>query len=79
MEKAFVTDTIEIRKLMAENGYNTICALSKDSKINRNTLGKVLDGSTQPSADIMYKLVTTLKMTPDRAGAVFFAKDLRIA
>lgn len=74
MERAFITDTVELRKLMIENGFNTICALSKASKINRNTLGKVLDGSIQPSADIMYKLATTLKMTPDRAGAVFFCQ-----
>jgi transcriptional regulator with XRE-family HTH domain len=76
MERDFLTDTVELRKLMAENGFNTISALSSASRINRNTLGKVLDGSIQPSADIMYKLVSALKMTPDRAGTVFFCQKL---
>ena len=64
---------------MAENGFHTISALAYASKINRNTLGKVLEGAAQPSADIMYKLTIALKMTPEQAGTVFFTRNFRSA
>jgi len=64
---------------MAENGFHTISSLAYASKISRNTLGKVLEGAAQPSADIMYKLTIALKMTPEQAGTVFFARNFRSA
>lgn len=64
---------------MAENGFYTISALASASKINRNTLGRVLEGAAQPSADIMYKLTIALKMSPEQAGTVFFARNFRNA
>ena len=79
MKRVCLTNTIELRKLMAENGFHTISALAFTSKINRNTLGKVLDGVAQPSADIMYKLTVALKMTPEQAGTVFFTQNYRSA
>lgn len=79
MNRIFSTDTVELRKLMVENGFYTISSLSKRAEINRNTLGKILDGSIQPSADVMYKLVIALNMTPNNAGEVFFAQNFHIA
>ena len=79
MERVCLTNTIELRKLMAENGFYTISALASASKINRNTLGRVLEGAAQPSADIMYKLTIALKMSPEQAGTVFFARNFRNA
>lgn len=75
----YVVDTIALRKLMVEKGYNTISALANDAKISRNTLGKVLDGTARPSAEVMEKLSITLEMTPETSGRVFFAQNLRMA
>jgi transcriptional regulator with XRE-family HTH domain len=76
MAREFKTDTKELRKMMIEFGYGTIVELSEASGVNRNTLGKVVNGEIQPSADVMYKLAKTLKMSPEKAGTTFFATNL---
>lgn len=73
----YTVDTIALRKLMIEQGYMTISSLSKASDVGRNTLSKVLDGSIRPSADVMSKLAVALTMSPEVAGRVFFARNLR--
>lgn len=73
----YVTNKDAIRKLMIDNGIKTITELSEVSGINRNTLGRVLNGETQPSAPVMYKLVDCLKISPEDAGSIFFSRDLR--
>lgn len=71
------TDTIALRKLMIDAGFNTISELAKASKIDRTPLGKIINGKAQPSADQMDKLVMALNMNPITAGSVFFAENLR--
>lgn len=68
------TNTIELKKMMIENGINSITALSKITNINRNTLSGVLNGDTQPSAYVMYRLVDVLHIQPANAGMIFFAE-----
>lgn len=77
--RRYKTDIIELRKLMAEKGIKTILELSEKSGINRNTLGKILDGTIQPSSDAMDRLVYTLEIHPEKAGKIFFMIDLRTA
>ena len=43
--RKYETDVVELRKIMAEKGINTIVGLSELTGVNRNTLGKVLDGT----------------------------------
>lgn len=75
----YTTDKDAIRKIMIDKGIRTVSELSKLSGINRNTLGKVLNGEIQPSADVMYKLVSCLDISPEEAGNIFFSHNLRIA
>lgn len=77
--KKRTTDTVAIRKLMAEKGFKTINSLAIEAGINRSTLGKVLDGKAQPSSDIMFKLVEALDIPASEAGNIFFKHDLRTA
>lgn len=70
-------DIIELKKVLAEKRIDTILELSKISNINRNTLSSVLSGSTNPSSQVMYKLVESLHLTPERAGKIFFKLNLR--
>lgn len=71
------TDIIALKKLMIENGFNTTISLSEQSGIDRNTLGKILNGEHQPSAEAMEKLIQALNIEPQKAGEIFFRKDLR--
>lgn len=77
MERTYVTDTKELKKSMIDNGFDTITQLSNSSGVNRNTLGRIIDGTAQPSADVMYRLAKTLNMSPEKAGITFFALNLR--
>ena len=71
------TDVIALKKLMIENGFDSVIRLSVASEINRNTLGSVLGGSIQPSAEVMDKLINVLKIPASLAGEIFFNPDLR--
>ena len=71
------TDTVALKKIMAEKGIETILELSGKTGVHRNTLGKVLDGTIQPSSEVMDKLVSGLEIKPERAGKIFFTINLR--
>lgn len=72
----FTTNVVELKKLMIERGFDTVCQLSQASGVNRNTLSLILSGSIQPSSGTMYKLATILEMEPETAGKIFFARKL---
>ena len=73
------TNTIALKKIMIDQGLERIIELSNASGISRNTLSNVLNGKSQPSADVMGKLIATLKMQPSRAGEIFFDSNLHNA
>ena len=65
MASIYKTDVKEIKKIMIDRGINTMTELSEKSGINRNTLSQVLNGESQPSSDVMDKLVSALKIEPE--------------
>lgn len=73
----YKTDVVELKKVMIEQGIDTITELSEISGVDRNTLSKILSGEIQPSAGAMCKLVYALQMQPERAGRIFFTLNLR--
>lgn len=73
------TDTLALRKIMLDRGFLTVSSLSETTNINRNTLGKVLAGKIQPSADVMDKLIEVLGIDPKDAGEIFFKSNLPVA
>lgn len=75
----YITNKDAIKKAMIDNGIKTVTELSVVSGVNRNTLGKILNGDTQPSSAVMYKLVDCLKISPEEAGSIFFSNNLRNA
>lgn len=77
--KHYKTDVVALQKLMIERGFKTNSALAEAAGADRNTIGKVLNGAAQPSAELMDKLAMALQMDSATAGAVFFAPDLRNA
>lgn len=79
MASVFKTDYIELRKIMAEKEIKTVKELAEKSGVNRNTLADVLNGKVQPSSDVMQKLVISLEINPEKAGSIFFNRDLLTA
>lgn len=78
MARIYMTDTIELKKVMVEQGLDKIIDLSEASKVDRNTLSKVVGGEIQPSSLVMDRLVSALSISPEKAGTIFFAQNLRI-
>lgn len=76
MQNNRITDIIALKKIMIDNQINTITELSDLTKINRNTLSKILKGKIQPSARDMYKIVEILQINPEQAGKIFFSYSL---
>ena len=72
----YITDTIALKKLMVEKGISTNTALAEAANTDRTTVGKVLNGKTQPSAELMGKLASALEMDSATAGAIFFKPKL---
>lgn len=77
MARIYKTDTIELKKVMVEQGLDKIVDLSVASKVDRNTLSKVVGGEMQPSSLVMDRLVSALSMAPEKAGTIFFTQILR--
>lgn len=71
------TDVIALKKLMIEKGFKTNKSLADASGIDRNTIGKLLNGEIQPSYYVMVKLAATLGLSELDAGRIFFAPYLR--
>lgn len=79
IKKSYCTDTVALQKLVIERGIKTQTELAQKCKIDRNTLGKIINGKEQPSSTVMYKLAEGLDMTPTQAGFIFFSASLRNA
>jgi len=70
-------DVVELKKIMVEQGLDKLVDLSNASGIDRNTLSKIINSEAKPSTTVIEKLMVTLKIPSEKAGAIFFAKDLR--
>lgn len=77
MARIYKTDIIALKKILVEQNLDKITALSETTGLDRNTLSKILSGDAQPSSNVMDKLVSSLGMSPEVAGAIFFNPDLR--
>lgn len=73
----YKVDVVELKKIMVEQNLDKIIDLSAASTIDRNTLSKVINGDVKPSTTVIEKLMSTLHIPPERAGAIFFSLDLR--
>lgn len=76
---SYTVDTIALKKLMAENGIDTITKLAEKSDLSRETVSGVLKGKIRPSTAVMDKLSIALNMKPCDAGRIFFVPNLRNA
>lgn len=70
-------DVVELKKIMVEQNLDKIVDLSAASTVDRNTLSKVISGDVKPSTTVIEKLMSTLRIPPERAGLIFFSPNLR--
>lgn len=74
----YVVDTVELKKLMAENHIDSIAELELITGVNRNTLSSVLRGKSYPSAHVIGALIDALHIELQNVGHIFFVSTLRI-
>ena len=68
------TDTKALKKYMVDADCGTITKLAQASGLSNNTISHILSGKTQPSAEVMCKLIDTLKIPTSKAGQIFFSQ-----
>ena len=63
-------------KRQIDADLDNIQKLSDCSGVNRNTIADVVNGKTYPSSDVMQRIAIALHLPYERAGFIFFAKQL---
>lgn len=76
---SYSVNTVELKKLMIENGIETISELAERSGVGRSTIAGVVNGKIRPSTAVMEKIMAALDMKPVDAGVIFFVPNLRNA
>lgn len=74
---SYKVDTIALKKLMVENGYDTIESLAEAANVNRNTVSDVVSGKKRPSTKVIERLMVALHIEERNAGKIFFVPNLR--
>lgn len=74
---SYSVNTVELKKLMVEQGIDTFVELAEKADISRNTASGVVNGKIRPSTAVMEKIMIALNMKPVVAGAIFFVPNLR--
>ena len=69
---SYTVDTIELRKAMADCGYNKIGQLAEESGVDRNSRGGILSGKIRPSSNIIEKVSIALGLDGEDIGRIFF-------
>ena len=69
---SYTVDTIELRKVMVDCGYNKIGQLAEESGVDRNTIGGILSGKIRPSSNIIEKVSIALGLDGEDIGRIFF-------
>lgn len=77
LEQNYKVDIVELKKIMVEQNLDKIIDLSIASTVDRNTLSKIINGDAKPSTTVIEKLMSTLHIPPEKAGAIFFSPNLR--
>lgn len=68
----YKVDTKALQKAMIDADIKTIEQLSELTGVNRNTLSDIINGKIFPSSMVMSKLASSLKLTSEDAGRIFF-------
>ena len=72
----YYIDIKELKKAMIDAELDNITKLAEKSGVDRNTISFLLNGKTLPTSEVMRKIATALDLPSERAGRIFFAKEL---
>lgn len=70
----YVVDTVGLRKLMIDKGYNNISEMAEACHLSRDTVSDILKGKARPGAVAMYAIAEALDVEPDILGRIFFKR-----
>lgn len=70
-------DTVAFKKKMLDEGFNSFSSLAEETGLSRDTVSAVANGKRKPSMSVMEKLASSMHMTPQEAGSIFFVALLR--
>lgn len=71
----YTVDTVEFRKKMIDEGFDTFTDLAQKTGLCRETISAVANGRRKPSANVMEKLAMAMNMTPQDFGSIFFSPE----
>ena len=74
---SYSVDTIALKKLLIEQGFDTISEFAVKAGVSRDTASGVVNGRIRPSTAVMEKFMVALDMKPCEAGVIFFIPNLR--
>ena len=77
LTQKYKVNVVELKKIMVEQNLDKIVDLSAASTVDRNTLSKIISGDIKPSTTVIEKLMSTLHISPEKAGTIFFSQNLR--
>lgn len=72
----YFIDVKELKKAMIDAELDNIQKLADKSGVDRNTISFLINGKTLPSSEVMRKIATALELPSERAGRIFFAREL---
>lgn len=70
-------DLVTLNDIVRHAGDDTIIKVADKLNLDRNTVASVLKGTNKPSSTFMYRFVEVYSVSPDAAGNLFFAHNLR--
>lgn len=68
-----MVDTNELWNVARKNGCPTKIAIAQKLDINRDTVGRVMEGVEKPSSTFMERFVERFNVPPAKAGKIFFS------
>lgn len=72
--KQYMVDVKGLRSAMALANIKSKTELAEKSNVNRNTIGRLLDGKSLPTLSVLYRIAGALDLSPDEAGRIFIAE-----
>lgn len=78
MKTKYTVDTIALKVVMIQAGYNTIKSFANACEVSDHTVSAILNGAN-PAYSVMCKMISTLKLGAEQAGKIFFNDNLHAA
>lgn len=79
MKTEFVIDLDAMEEITRKAGCKKYGQVADKMQTNRNTVANVMQGKEKPTSIFMYRFVQAFDVAPEKAGSIFFKRNLHIA